>query len=79
MISGRSAGEYDYYFDNETHSSAVKALSWNPNHEGMFATGGGADDKIIRMWDLKRSKEVQHSIRCNSQVTSLAWRKSKLK
>jgi WD40 repeat protein len=45
----------------------------------MLATGGGADDKIIRLWDLKRSKDVQHSIRCNSQITSLQWRKAKLK
>lgn len=54
-------------------------MAWSPNYEGLLATGGGTDDQIIRIWDFKKSKEVQHTIRCNSQITSLGWRKSKLK
>ena len=60
-------------------NSAVKAMAWSPNYEGVLATGGGQDDNVIRIWDFKKGKEDQHTIRCNSEVTSLQWRKTKLK
>jgi WD40 repeat protein len=57
----------------------VKALSWSPNHEGVLATGGGQGDNIIRIFDFKKGTEVQHTIRCNSAITSLQWRKTRLR
>lgn len=32
------------FYDTTTHESAVKAMAWNPNHEGLIATGGGIGD-----------------------------------
>jgi hypothetical protein len=54
-------------------------MAWNPNYEGLLATGGGIEDQIIRIYDCKVNKEIQHTIRCNTPITSLAWRKNKLK
>lgn len=31
-------------YDNELFNSAVKAVAWSPNHEGVLATGGGLGD-----------------------------------
>lgn len=53
-------------------------MAWNPHAEGLLATGGGVDDQIIRIWDFKNGgSDVIHSIKCNSQITSLNWRKAK--
>jgi len=54
--------------------SFQKALSWNPNQEGILASGSSFSDNIIRLWDVK-AKRLEHTIRCNSSITSLAWRK----
>lgn len=56
--------------------SPVKALAWSPTHEGLLSTGGGINDQIIRLFDMKNRKSpLQHTIKCNSPITSLAWRK----
>ncbi len=54
-------------------------MAWSPNHECVLATGGGEGDQIIRMYDFKKSNEIQHTIRCNSPITQIAWRKTKLR
>lgn len=65
-------------YDAETHNSLVKAISWNPRHENLLATGGYEHDQIIRIWDMNLSEDdmMIHSIRCNSKVTSVGWRKA---
>lgn len=68
-----------YLYDKESFSSPLNVVAWNPNHEGVFAVGGSEGDQIIRLYDLKLSTDVQHTIKCNTPITSLAWRKGKLK
>lgn len=35
------------------HGAAVKALSWCPYARGILATGGGTNDRCIRLWDIR--------------------------
>ncbi|CDW76425.1 wd40 repeat-containing protein [Stylonychia lemnae] len=80
QISYQNAYHSDpWFFDRETFNCPVKALAWSPNYEGLLATGGGYDDQIIRVWNFKVSQEVVHTLRCSSPITSLNWRKTKLK
>lgn len=40
-------------FDEFSHSSPIKALSWNPLVPGMLATGGSTIlDSVIRLYDI---------------------------
>jgi WD40 repeat protein len=53
-------------------------MAWSPNYEGLLATGGGEQDNIIRIWDFKKSIDDQHSIKCNSEVTSVEKEETKV-
>lgn len=81
LIYGQSSNKMQpILLDRESFQAPLKAVAWSPSHEGLLATGGGEADKIIRIFDLKcGSYEVQHTIRCNSPITSLSWRKTKLR
>ena len=79
-------------WDAHSHSSPISALSWCPIKPGIFATGGSQKhDSVIRLYDLSKLSEstklaggissashddVIHSIKCNSEVTGLCWRKT---
>lgn len=56
----------------EGHTSAVKALAWCPWKPDVLATGGGSQDKTIRLWDVT-SGECLTSINTGSAVSSLLW------
>jgi hypothetical protein len=80
--------------DDLSHASPIKAFSWNPIKNGMFATGGSClNDSIIRLYDINQLSQetinndgvsitshadVMHSIKCNSIISSLSWRKTRL-
>ena len=69
-----------YFYEKEAFSSPVKALAWCPSHEGLLATGGGVGDQIIRIFDMKnRGRNLQHTIKCNTPITSLCWRKGRIR
>ena len=68
-----------WYYNSDSFTSPVKALAWSPNYEGLLATGGGIDDSIIRIWNFKVGQDIVHSLRCSAPITSLNWRKTKLK
>ncbi len=62
------------YVFNE-HKSAVKAISWCPWKQGLLATGGGSQDKQIRIWNSITGDCVSNS-HAESQVTALVWSKT---
>lgn len=31
------------------HEAAVKGLAWSPHHHGLLATGGGTNDRMLKM------------------------------
>lgn len=57
------------------HSAAVKALGWDPHHSDMLASGGGSNDKTVRIWDIVSMTEVARAD-SQSQVCNLAYSKN---
>ncbi|PIA19623.1 WD40 repeat-like protein [Coemansia reversa NRRL 1564] len=54
------------------HTAAVKALAWSPTQRGLLASGGGTDDRCIRLWCTLTGRHISaHDTR--SQVCNLAW------
>lgn len=61
------------------HKASVKALAWH-NDPRLVFTGGGSDDRTIKLWDLT---QIEHpslvcSQNCDAQITSLQWVKHRL-
>jgi cell division cycle 20-like protein 1, cofactor of APC complex len=54
------------------HRSAVKAMAWSPHAAGLLATGGGRDDKQIRLFSTATG-EMLDAVDTGSQVCTLAW------
>lgn len=57
-----------------SHLAAIKALAWNPlnTRSSLLATGGGAADKTIKLWNAKEGKELC-SVAAGDAVTNLHW------
>ncbi|PNF13622.1 Fizzy-related protein, partial [Cryptotermes secundus] len=56
-------------WDYTEHSAGVKAIAWSPHHCGLLATGGGAADWCIHIWDLLTGQGVKH-VDTGSQVST---------
>jgi len=56
----------------DAHSAAVRALSWSPHRRGLLASGGGTEDRCIRIWNTTNSK-LRASVPTGSQVCNLLW------
>ncbi|CAJ1958582.1 unnamed protein product [Cylindrotheca closterium] len=54
------------------HNGAVKAIDWNPHRRGVLASGGGARDKTIKIWN-SQTGALFSSTDTGSQVTSVMW------
>ncbi|KAJ1954090.1 substrate-specific activator of APC-dependent proteolysis, partial [Dipsacomyces acuminosporus] len=54
------------------HTAAVKALAWSPTQSGLLASGGGTDDRCIRMWNTQTGQQVS-TFDTGSQVCNLSW------
>jgi cell division cycle 20-like protein 1 (cofactor of APC complex) len=50
----------------------VKALAWSPHCSATLASGGGSNDRCIKLWDV-HSHKLQHSISTNSQICNMAF------
>ena len=57
------------------HVSAVKALDWSPMRLGYLLSGGGAEDKTIKLWNINTMLLVD-SVYTSSQVCNLAFSKN---
>lgn len=56
----------------QAHKSAIKAMAWCPWKNGVLATGGGAKDKSIKIWNVNK-QEMMSCTNVNSQVCSLLY------
>ena len=56
------------FYDDQSFLSPIKAMAWSPNHEGVLATGGAENDQIIRMYDFKKSNDIQHTPQAPSSL-----------
>ncbi|XP_042303764.1 cell division cycle protein 20 homolog B [Sceloporus undulatus] len=54
------------------HSSAVKAMRWCPWQTGVIATGGGMEDRCLRIWNISDMKSLG-TVNSKSQICSLLW------
>lgn len=59
-------------YTKNTHTAAVKAVSWCDNQYSLLATGGGSSDKCIHFWNTTTGARV-NSISTGAQITSLNW------
>lgn len=53
-------------------NAAIKALQWSPTKSNLLAFGGGADDKILRIWDNNHQK-YRCQVATDSQICNLHW------
>ena len=54
------------------HTAAVKALAWSPHQHGLLASGGGTNDRTIRLWNTLTDEPIM-AVDTGSQVCNLAW------
>ena len=59
----------------KSHTSAVKALDWSPHKFGCLVTGGGTQDRTLKIWNTNTMKLVE-SIDTFSQVCNIAFSKN---
>ena len=57
------------------HKAAIKALAWSPHQNGLLASGGGSNDKTIKLWNIKTGNKIS-STDTGSQVCALEFSKS---
>lgn len=57
------------------HTSAIKAIDWSPTKFGFLLTGGGTQDRTIKLWNTQTMKLVE-SIDTASQVCNIAFAKN---
>jgi WD40 repeat protein len=48
------------------------AICWSPSHSSVVATGGGTNDRCIKLWNIS-SGMLLKSINAESQVSGLIW------
>ncbi|NXO01571.1 CDC20 protein, partial [Rhinopomastus cyanomelas] len=54
------------------HQGAVKAVAWCPWQSSILATGGGTNDRQIRLWNVCSGACVG-TVNTHSQVCSILW------
>nr|XP_027202175.1 protein FIZZY-RELATED 1-like [Dermatophagoides pteronyssinus] len=59
------------------HTAAVKALTWSPLSYPLLATGGGTNDRTIRIWDTVHRTAITNC-ETQSQICNLHWSKKSL-
>jgi len=57
------------------HKAAVKALAWSPHQSGLLLSGGGNNDKTIKVWNTHTLKMVK-SLNTGSQVCNMVFSKN---
>lgn len=59
-------------FALQSHSAAVKALSWCPWQSNVLASGAGACDRHIRIWNTTTGLETKN-VDTGAQVSAVLW------
>jgi len=61
-----------YVFKLKNHTAAIKALAWSPSLSGMLVSGGGTQDKSIKVWNTNDGT-LLNSIDTDAQVCNLQF------
>ncbi|XP_044491881.1 cell division cycle 20.2, cofactor of APC complex-like isoform X1 [Mangifera indica] len=70
MASASSANQWLHRL--EDHTAAVKALAWCPFQGNLLASGGGGDDRCIKLWNTHVGSCL-NTVDTGSQVCALLW------
>ncbi|KAJ4478495.1 WD40 repeat-like protein [Lentinula aciculospora] len=54
------------------HRATVKGLAWDPHNSSILASGGGAQDRCIRIWNTTTGTML-NEVDTLSQVCNLVW------
>lgn len=54
------------------HNAAVRAIAWSPLNPSLIATGGGSNDRSLRLWSTDTGQLVS-AVATGSQVCNLYW------
>lgn len=57
-------------FSSKKHKASVRAIEWDSQNPNKLYTGGGLEDKTLKVWDIQTCELIE-SINTNSQVTCL--------
>lgn len=58
----------------ETHKASVKAVAWCPWEAHRLATGGGNEDRTMKLWNTQ-SGQCLNSTQTESQICAIVWSK----
>jgi len=58
----------------EEHQGAVKAIAWSPHNSSVIASGGGARDKMLKIWNIN-NKQCINDVNTDKQICALVWLK----
>jgi WD40 repeat protein len=56
----------------DSHTATIRAIAWCPRDRRRIATGGGMQDRHIKVWDIEKG-ETFFDVNVGSQVCNLAW------
>ena len=70
MVSNNASPVYTF----TDHQAAVKAIDWCPWKPNLLATGGGTNDRCIKIWNVNNGRNM-YSLSTNSQVSAILWSK----
>ncbi|XP_077237258.1 cell division cycle 20.2, cofactor of APC complex-like [Tasmannia lanceolata] len=68
----RSMVSCKYLHRFNDHNAAIKALAWCPYQSKILASGGGTNDRCIKIWDCQIGRCL-NSLDTNAQVCALEW------
>ena len=63
--------EYNPVFKG-MHEAPVRAIGWSPNYRGVFASGGGTSDQMLKIWDFN-NKKLKNQVFVGSQICDLTF------
>jgi len=58
-----------------SHVAAVKAIAWHPVNRNILVTGGGTNDRQIRVWNVAQELAIDNTD-AEGQVCNIDWNKN---
>lgn len=58
--------------NTQAHKAAIRGLAWNTLKANFLYTGGGSNDRCLKLWNLN-SKIVEHTVYTGSQICEVIF------
>ena len=59
------------------HNAAVKAITFSPTRNNILLTGGGLNDRQLKMYNVE-THELVRNIQSHSQISGLIWKQNNI-